>query len=78
MTEFPVTMCALIEIHEVHVHGVPRNLPVVLCVEVEKRLAELLHSVDPHLGRGEGVHPCDHTDTSWLCLCRSHDVCHFL
>ena len=45
-----VAVCALVEIHEVHVHSLVWNVLVVLCVEVQKRLAQNLKSVYPHLG----------------------------
>ena len=34
MSELSVAMCALVQVHEIHVHGVPRYLLVVLCVEM--------------------------------------------
>ena len=59
VSELAVAMCALVEVHEVHVDVVPWNLLVVLCVEVEKGLLEVLKTADPHLCGGEGVHPGD-------------------
>ena len=63
MTELDVAMSRLVEVHEVHVDGVPWQLCVILGVEVEKRLLECLQTLDPHLGGREGVHPCDDTNT---------------
>ena len=63
MTELAVAVSRLVEIHEIHVHGIPGYLGVILCVKVKKRLAELLQSVNPHLCGREGVHPCDDTHT---------------
>ena len=78
VSELAVAMGALIKVHEIHVHGVPRNLLVVLGMEMEKRLAELLHSMNPHLCRREGMHPCDHTDTFLVRLGSAHYVSNFL
>ena len=71
-------MSTLVEVHEVHVHSVPRNLLVELSVEVKERLAEDLHTVDPHLCRRECMHPCDDTDALLVSLSCSHDVSNFL
>ena len=49
VTELDVTMSRLVQIHEVHVDGVPGKLSVVLSVEVEKRLLQSLKTLDPHL-----------------------------
>ena len=51
VTELDITMSRLVQVHEVHVDGVPRKLGVVLCVEVEKRFLQCLQTLDPHLGR---------------------------
>ena len=51
VTELTVAMCRLIEVHEIHVHSIPRNLLIVLGVEVQHRLVELLQAMNPHLGR---------------------------
>ena len=40
MTELTVAVCTLVEVHEVHIHVVPWNFGIVLCVEVEHRLVE--------------------------------------
>ena len=50
MTELDVAMSRLVEVHEVHVDSVPRQLGVVLGVEVEQRLLESLQTLNPHLG----------------------------
>ena len=47
----------LIQVHEVHVDGVPCDLAVVLSVEMEYGLAEEFQAVDPHLGRRERMAP---------------------
>ena len=78
VTELTVSVGTLVEVHKVHIHSLPRNLLVVLSVEMEERLAELLHSVYPHLCRRESVHPGDHTDAFLVCLCRTHYVRHLI
>ena len=50
VAELAVAVGALVEVHEVHVHGVPGDFGVVLGVEVEEGLGENLEAVDPHLG----------------------------
>jgi hypothetical protein len=59
-TELTVAVRGLVEVHEVHVDGRPRQRPVVLGVQVQQRLAQRVQAGDPHLGRGERVHPGDH------------------
>ena len=73
VAELTVTMCRLIEVHEVHVHGIPRNLLVVLGVEVQHRLVELLQAMNPHLGRREGVHPGDEAYALLIVVGSLHD-----
>ena len=58
----PVAVGGLVEIHEVHVDRRPRQLDVCLRVQVEQRLLQRVDPVDPHLRRGERVHPRDHAD----------------
>ena len=62
VAKLAVAVGALVEVHEVHVHRIPGYLGIVLCVEVEQRLAQLLQAVYPHLGGREGVHPGDDAD----------------
>ncbi len=50
VTELDVAVGRLVEVHEVHVDVLPRQLSVVLCMEVEERLLESLQALDPHLG----------------------------
>ncbi len=78
MSILTVTMSTLVEIHEVHIHGLIRDLLVVLCVEMEQRLAENLHTLDPHLSGREGMHPADDTYALVVNVSAVHDVCHFL
>ena len=73
-----VSVCALVEVHEIHVDFIPRNLGIELGVQVEKRLLQDLKTVDPHLGRGECMHPGDDTDTFCLILCSPHYCCNLL
>ncbi|GFI14840.1 hypothetical protein IMSAGC008_02402 [Muribaculaceae bacterium] len=42
MAELTVAVGALVEVHKVHIHGVPRNFGIILGVQVQQRLAELL------------------------------------
>ena len=63
VSELAVAVCRLVEVHEIHIHRIPRNLAVVLSVEVEQGLVELLQAVNPHLGGAECVHPRDDADT---------------
>ena len=60
--ELAVTMGGLVQVHEVHVDGGPRDLVVELRVQVEERLLEATQAGDPHLGRRERVHPGDEPD----------------
>ena len=69
MTELTVAMCALVKVHEVHVHSVPRNFLVELSMQVQQRFLQLLKAVNPHLGWRECVHPCDNTDTFFIIVC---------
>ena len=38
VSELAVAVCRLVEVHEIHIHRIPRNLAVVLSVEVEQGL----------------------------------------
>ena len=60
--ELAVAVGGLVQVHEVHVDGGPRNVAVALGVQVEHGLVEDLQTVDPHLGGGERVHPADDAD----------------
>ena len=60
--ELTVAMGGLVQVHEVHVDGLPRDLHVMLGVQLQHRLGEHFQAADPHLGRGEGVAPGDHAD----------------
>ncbi len=62
MSEFPVSVRTLVEVHEIHIHGVPGNLFIELRMEMQQRLVKRLQSMDPHFGRGESVHPGYHPD----------------
>ena len=74
MAELAVTVGALVEVHEVHVHGVPGNLLVELGMEMQQGLAQALHSVYPHLRGREGVHPGDDAYAPGLGLGPRHYV----
>ena len=66
-------MSRLVEVHKVHVNGVPWNLCIILGVEVEEGLLQSLKTFDPHLGRREGVHPGDDTHTLLIVVGGFHD-----
>ena len=59
---FTIAVRGLVEIHEIHVNGLPWNLEMVLGVKLQQWLAQRLEPTDPHLRRREGVHPRDHAD----------------
>ena len=63
VAEFTVTVSRLVQVHEVHIHGIPRNFFIELSMEMQQRLLQFLQTVNPHLGRRESVHPSDNTDT---------------
>ena len=54
-----VAMGCLVQVHEVHVDGAPRQVAVELRVEVQEGFPELREAADPHFGGREGVHPKD-------------------
>ena len=60
--ELTISVCRLVQVHEVHVDLRPRQVAVELRVEMEQRLLQRTQPGDPHLRRREGVHPCDHAD----------------
>ena len=62
VAELAVAVRGLVEVHEVEVDGVPRQLDVGLRVQVQQRRAQRVEAGDPHLGRRERVHPGDHAD----------------
>ena len=70
MSIFPVAVRGLIFIHEIHVDGIVGNLLVELSVKMTQRLSVLLQAQNPHLGRGEGVHPGDHARALRILVCR--------
>ncbi len=51
-------------------HG---SADVGLGVQVQQRLAQRVQPGDPHLGRGEGVHPGDHADAVRIGVGLQHD-----
>ena len=57
-----VAVGGLVHVHEIHVNRGPRNVAIILRVQVRHRFAQLLQAVDPHLRRREGVAPGDETD----------------
>ncbi len=63
-TEFPTTVGGLIQVHEIHINCLPRNVAVELGMELEKGFGELRQPGDPHLGGAECVHPRDDAGTA--------------
>jgi hypothetical protein len=61
-----VAVGGLVEVHEVHVDGVPGQVAVVLGVQVAERLGQRREAGDPHAGGGEGVHPQDQARAVWV------------
>jgi hypothetical protein len=59
--EFPLARSRLVQVHEVHVNGGPRELFVELRVQMEKRFCKRTQATDPHAGRRERVHPHNQT-----------------
>ncbi len=59
-----VAVRRLVQVHEIHVNRRPRDVAIVLRVQMRDRFAELLEAVDPHLRRREGVAPGDEADAS--------------
>ena len=51
VSELDVAVSRLVEVHEVHIYSLPRELCIILCMEVEERLLESLQTLNPHLGR---------------------------
>ncbi|CAH0327263.1 hypothetical protein SRABI128_05928 [Microbacterium sp. Bi128] len=62
VAELAVAVRGLVQVHEVEVDVRPRQFHVGLGVQVQERLPEQVQALDPHLGRGEGVHPRGHAD----------------
>src|SRR5262249_33178062 len=60
--EFPVAMSRLVQVHEVHINGGPREFFVELCVQVEMRFSKGAETADPHSSRRKTVHPRDQAD----------------
>ena len=54
-----VAVGGLVEVHEVHVDGLPREIAVELGVEMEERFFKRGEPAYPHFGWGERVHPQD-------------------
>ena len=64
VSELPVPVRGLVQVHEVHVDLGPRQRLRGLGVQVQHRLLQHRQPGDPHLGRRERVHPRDHADAS--------------
>src|ERR1700761_5505136 len=60
VSELAIAVCGLVQIHEVHIDRVPRQVPIELRVEVQKRFRKDAQAANPHLRRREGVHPRDY------------------
>ena len=72
--ELAVPVGCLIEVHEIHVDCVIGQPLVCLRMQMQQRLPEQLKALDPHLGRREGMHPCDDADAVVV----HHDLLHVL
>ena len=48
-TELPATMSGLVQIHKIHIDGIPGNIAVELGMEMDKRFLKFPQSPDPHL-----------------------------
>ena len=57
--ELPVAVRGLVEIHEVHVDRVPREVTIELRVEMHERLLKRVQPAHPHLRWRKRVHPQD-------------------
>ena len=55
--EFPVAVCALVKVHEIHIDLVPGDVPVELGMQVKEGFVENAESADPHFCGGESMHP---------------------
>jgi hypothetical protein len=72
VTELPVAVGGLVQVHEVHVDRRPRQRLVGLRVQVQQRLLQRVEAVDPHPGGRERVHPGDHADAVRVGVGREH------
>ena len=72
--ELAVTVRRLIQVHEVHVNGIIRQLLVGLRVKMQERLLKKLKSLDPHFRRGKCMHPGDNADAVIV----DHNLFHIL
>ena len=54
-----VAVSRLVQVHEVHVDRVPRQIAIELGVEVHERLLERVQPAHPHFRRRKSVHPKD-------------------
>ena len=54
-TELAAAVRGLIQVHKVHIHGVPWDLSIELSVELEQGFLKATQTVDPHFGRRERV-----------------------
>ena len=77
MSEFAVTVSRLVQVHEIHVHCIPRNFLVELSMQVQQRLLQLLQAVNPHFSRRERMHPSDNTDTLFVIIGCFENSFHF-
>ena len=77
VSEFTVAMSRLIQVHEVHVHCIPRNFLVELSMQMQQRFLQLLQTVNPHFCRRESMHPSDDTDTFLVVVGSFENSFHF-
>ena len=72
VAELAVAVRRLVEVHEVHVDRVPRQITIELRVQMGQGLFQRLQSRDPHLGGRKRVHPADHADARSAAFASRH------
>ncbi len=55
----PIPVRRLIQVHKIHIDGIPGDIAVELCVQVQKGLLIFQKTTNPHLGGRKRVHPSD-------------------
>ena len=56
---FTISVRSLVEVHEIHIDGIPGDLNIGLNCHVQQGLRENLHPPNPHFCGAEGIHPGD-------------------
>ena len=55
----PVAVRRLVQVHEVHIDRIPRQIAIELSMEMDERLLQRVQAAHPHFRRREGMHPKD-------------------